>query len=95
MYTNNYDGSLNTANGFPVFATLIEANYITKKDDRNIVSSLTDEDVRAIQQLAKDDRIGDRVGGAEREGGSGGESECCFFCLLFFPLLSLCCCFLR
>jgi len=60
VYTNNYDGSLNTANGFPVFATLVEANYISKKDDRNVVSSLTDEDVRAIQQLSKDDKIGDR-----------------------------------
>ena len=49
------------ANGFPVFATVIEANYISRKDDRNIVSSLTDEDVRAIQQLGKDERIGERV----------------------------------
>ena len=61
MYTNNYDGSLNTANGFPVFATVIEANYITKKDDKTAVASLTDEDIRAIHQLSKDERIGQRV----------------------------------
>ena len=61
MYTNNYDGSLNTANGFPVFATVIEANYITKKDDKTAVASLTDEDVRAIHQLSKDEKIGQRV----------------------------------
>ena len=61
VYTNNYDGSLNTANGFPVFATVIEANYIGKKDDKMAVASLTDEDVRAIHQLAKEERIGERV----------------------------------
>lgn len=61
MYTNNYDGSLNTANGFPVFATVIEANYVSKKDDKMAVASLTDEDVRALQVLSKDERIGERV----------------------------------
>lgn len=61
VYTNNYDGSLNTANGFPVFATVIEANYVSKKDDKMAVASLTDEDVRAIQVLSKDERIGERV----------------------------------
>ena len=79
VYTNNYDGSLNTANGFPVFATLIEANYITKKDDRDVVSRLSDEDMRAIQQLAKDERIGDRVrisnGRAGLWGNPGQETE--------------------
>ena len=61
MYTNNYDGSLNTANGFPVFATVIEGNFISKKDDKMAVASLTDEDVRAIHLLAKEEKIGDRV----------------------------------
>ena len=61
MFSNSYDGSLNTANGFPVFATVIEANYISKKDDKMAVASLTDEDMRAIQQLAKDEKIGERV----------------------------------
>ena len=61
MYTNNYDGSLNTANGFPVFATVIEANYVSKKDDKMAIASLTDEDVRTIQVLSKDELIGDRV----------------------------------
>ncbi|WAR25901.1 MCM2-like protein [Mya arenaria] len=60
VYHNNYDGSLNTSNGFPVFATVIQANYITKKDDKLAVSSLTDEDIKAIAQLSKDERIGER-----------------------------------
>ncbi len=61
VYHNNYDGSLNTANGFPVFATIIQANYITKKDDKMAVGSMTDEDVKAIVALSKDERIGERV----------------------------------
>lgn len=61
VYHNNYDGSLNTANGFPVFATVIQANYITKKDDKLAVSSLTDEDIKAIVQLSKDERIGEKI----------------------------------
>lgn len=47
--------------GFPVFATVIEANYISKRDDKNMVASLTDEDVRAIHLLSKDEKIGERV----------------------------------
>lgn len=31
IYQNNFDSALNTKQGFPVFATLIEANYINKK----------------------------------------------------------------
>jgi DNA replication licensing factor MCM2 len=61
VFTNSYDGSLNTANGFPVFATVIEANYVSKKDDKLAVASLTDEDVRAIQGLSKDERVGERI----------------------------------
>lgn len=37
MYTNNYDGSLNTNQGFPVFATVIMANHIAKKDNANAI----------------------------------------------------------
>ena len=61
IYRNNYDGSLNTANGFPVFATVIESNYITKQDDKLAVANLTDEDVRDIMKLSKEEKIGERV----------------------------------
>ncbi|KAL5013410.1 hypothetical protein ScPMuIL_007680 [Solemya velum] len=61
IYHNNYDGSLNTSNGFPVFATVIQANYITKKDDKMAANSLTDDDVRAVVQLSKDERIAERI----------------------------------
>lgn len=61
IYTNCYDGSLNTEQGFPVFATVIIANYIVVKDCKHIVESLTDEDVANIVKLSKDPRIGERI----------------------------------
>lgn len=61
IYTNNYDGSLNTDHGFPVFATVILANHIVVNDCKKVVSSLTDEDVATIQKLSKDPRIAERI----------------------------------
>ena len=61
IYSNNYDGSLNTKNGFPVFSTVIMANYVEKNDDKLAVSALTDEDVRTVVALSKDERIAERV----------------------------------
>uniref|UniRef100_G1QBS4 DNA replication licensing factor MCM2 n=1 Tax=Myotis lucifugus TaxID=59463 RepID=G1QBS4_MYOLU len=60
IYHNNYDGSLNTANGFPVFATVILANHIAKKDNKVAVGELTDEDVKMIISLSKDQQIGEK-----------------------------------
>lgn len=61
IYTNNFDLSLNTKNGFPVFATVVEANYVTKKQDLFSAYKLTQEDKEEIEKLAKDPRIGERV----------------------------------
>ncbi|XP_042236429.1 DNA replication licensing factor mcm2-like [Homarus americanus] len=61
VYTNNYDGSLNTNQGFPVFATIIMANHIAKKDNANAIKALTDEDIKAIVSLSKDERIAERI----------------------------------
>ena len=47
--------------GFPVFATVIMANHIVVKDDRNAAKHLTDEDIKAINALSKDERIGERI----------------------------------
>ncbi|XP_054808214.1 DNA replication licensing factor MCM2 [Prosopis cineraria] len=61
IYTNNFDLSLNTKNGFPVFATVVEANYILKKQDLFSSYKLTQEDKDEIEKLAKDPRIGERI----------------------------------
>ncbi|KAI3898319.1 hypothetical protein MKX03_002976 [Papaver bracteatum] len=61
VYTNNFDLSLNTKNGFPVFATVVEANYVTKKQDLFSAYKLTQEDKDEIEKLSKDPRIGERI----------------------------------
>ena len=61
IYTNSYDGSLNIAHGFPVFATVILANHILKKDDCSGMGCLTDEDISQITKLSEDPRISDRI----------------------------------
>lgn len=61
IYTNNYDGSLNTAHGFPVFATVIFANHLLVKDCKQIVQSLTDDDINMIIRMGRDPRIGERI----------------------------------
>nr|CAD2150270.1 unnamed protein product [Meloidogyne enterolobii] len=60
IYTNSYDGSLNTRQGFPVFNTVIIANHIVRKD-RLESDSLTDEDIKAIRELAKHPQIAQRI----------------------------------
>ncbi|KAL2913170.1 MCM DNA helicase complex subunit [Polyrhizophydium stewartii] len=61
VYRNNFDVSLNTQNGFPVFATVIEANHISKKEDEFSTSRLTEEEQRAIRALAREPNIRQRI----------------------------------
>lgn len=60
IYTNSYDASLNVKNGFPVFSTVIEANYVEKQENKFAVYKLTDEDKEDIHRLSRDPRIGRR-----------------------------------
>lgn len=57
IYSNSYDSRLNTKNGFPIFATVILANHILKNDEKGETDRLTDEDIKAITQLSRDERI--------------------------------------
>ncbi|KAL7296506.1 hypothetical protein TKK_0009943 [Trichogramma kaykai] len=61
IYTNSFDGSLNTEEGFPVFATVLLANHLQVKDSKDIVDSLTEEDVNNILKLSKDPHIANRI----------------------------------
>lgn len=61
VYTNSYDGSLNTDNGFPVFSTVIFVNHLTVKDSKQIIQSLTDDDINGIIKMSKDPRVADRI----------------------------------
>ena len=60
-YRNNYDAQLNNRNGFPVFATVLEANHVVKSHDQLAGFQLTEEDERAIRALARDPRVVERV----------------------------------
>ncbi|KAL5120904.1 MCM DNA helicase complex subunit [Pleosporales sp. CAS-2024a] len=61
VYRNNYDAALNSKNGFPVFATILEANYVVKSHDQLAGFRLTEEDEREIRQLSKDPKIVDKI----------------------------------
>merc|ERR1712013_215702 len=61
IYSNSYDSSLNTKNGFPIFATVIIANHIVRNDEKGETDRMTDDDIKAITQLSKDERIGERI----------------------------------
>ena len=61
IYTNNFESSLNRANGFPVFSTYVEANHLSRKGDVNAATNLTDEDKEEIRLLARDPQIARRI----------------------------------
>eukprot|EP00727_Mastigamoeba_balamuthi_P006273 m51a1_g2265 putative dna replication licensing factor mcm2 (949) ;mRNA; f:341298-344987 len=60
-YRHNYDVALNKSHGFPVFATVIEANNIVKKDDALAGFRLSEEDEQRIRALSNDDRLLERI----------------------------------
>jgi DNA replication licensing factor MCM2 len=61
IYRNNYSGQLNNKNGFPVFATMLEANHIVKTHDQLAGFRLTEEDERKIRALSKEPGIVDKI----------------------------------
>lgn len=65
IYKNNYDGQLNAKNGFPVFATVIEANSIRRKESSvsgdGVINSWTEEDEREFRKLSQERGIIDKI----------------------------------
>jgi DNA replication licensing factor MCM2 len=61
IFKNRYDRNLNHRQGFPVFNTIIEANYIYKREDVYDSFRLTEEDEREIRRLSSDEHIGEKV----------------------------------
>ncbi|CAF2527779.1 unnamed protein product [Rotaria sp. Silwood2] len=61
VYRNTYNISLNIQNNLPVFATIVEANYISTREDKISFETLTDEDIQEIQRLSKDPKISQRI----------------------------------
>ena len=54
-YTNNFDMSLNTRNGFPVFSTVIEANNVITRKDVMGSQVLSQEDIQQAGLFETDD----------------------------------------
>lgn len=61
IYRNSYSAQLNNKNGFPVFATILEANHVIKSHDQLAGFRLTDADERNIRQLSRDPQIVDKI----------------------------------
>ena len=61
VYRNNYDAQLNNRNGFPVFATILEANHVVKSHDQLAGFRLDEQDEREIRALARDPQVVDRI----------------------------------
>ncbi|KAK1852657.1 DNA replication licensing factor mcm2 [Colletotrichum chrysophilum] len=61
IYQNNYDAQLNNRNGFPVFATILEANNVVKSHDQLAGFRMTEEDEQEIRKLSRDPVIIDKI----------------------------------
>ncbi|KAI0134788.1 MCM2/3/5 family protein [Xylariales sp. AK1849] len=61
IYRNNYDAQLNNRNGFPVFATILEANNVVKAHDQLAGFRLTEEDEQQIRKLSRDPQVIDKL----------------------------------
>ncbi|OLN81138.1 DNA replication licensing factor mcm2 [Colletotrichum chlorophyti] len=61
IYRNNYDAQLNNRNGFPVFATILEANNVVKAHDQLAGFRMTEEDEHEIRKLSKEPGIVDKI----------------------------------
>lgn len=61
IYRNSYDAQLNNKNGFPVFATILEANHVVKSHDQLAGFHLTEEDEREIRALSRNPEIVDKI----------------------------------
>ena len=61
IYTQSVDFALNAVNGFPVFSTMVEANYVYKSNDAFAATRLSDEDRAEINSLSRDPKIAQRI----------------------------------
>jgi len=61
VFEQKYDSGLTLKSGFPVFATFLTANHVRKREDASAASNLQEADVRAILELSRDPKIGERI----------------------------------
>lgn len=61
VYTNSFETRSNVQAGFPVFATIIEANNIQKREVATVAHAITDEDKATFAKWASDPNFADKV----------------------------------
>mmetsp|Transcript_8364 Transcript_8364/g.30928 ORF Transcript_8364/g.30928 Transcript_8364/m.30928 type:complete len:887 (-) Transcript_8364:57-2717(-) len=61
VYRHSFDIGMNSKQGFPVFKTIIEANYIHKVSDKTASFSLTQSDTEKIHKLQREKNITKRI----------------------------------
>jgi len=61
IYTNHFEAGLNVKSSFPVFSTVIEANYIAKDNDYFSHCNLNETDIEEIQKLSRDPNFEERI----------------------------------
>ena len=61
VYKHTYDNTLNVLHGFPVFSTIIQANYVEKKVDAFASTNLVEEDIAKIIKLSKNSNVSDII----------------------------------
>lgn len=61
VYRHSFDIGMNSKQGFPVFKTLIEANYIHKVSDQSAAFSLSQIDIEMIRKLQREKNLTRRL----------------------------------
>jgi len=61
IYTHTFDPGMHSKQGFPVFATVLEANFVQKRADALASSVLTEEEKSQIEEMSRDPRMGERI----------------------------------
>jgi len=57
VFESNYDATLNSQQGFPVFHTVIKANFVKKSKGTFDQNNLSDEDIKTIHKMSKNPNI--------------------------------------
>ena len=60
VYENTYDVRLAGTNGFPVFSTVISANYIEKLDATS-TGEISEDDMNEIRKMSRNEKIGELI----------------------------------
>eukprot|EP00871_Galdieria_phlegrea_P005968 jgi/Galph1/859/GphlegSOOS_G5716.1 len=61
IYKHSLNASFNIKSGFPVFSTVIEANYIRKTENFQYDLELTDDDIAEIRKLSQDPQLYEKI----------------------------------